>query len=94
MWICSLVVIVMANILPGDFDLLTLIASCIGVTSLVLAAKGNVWSQILWYHFLAIPLLGGNDHLSGNDDADGYSFMMSMVLSVGRKENGKSPFRL
>lgn len=37
---------------------------------------------------------GGNDHLSGNDDADGYSFMMSMVLSVGRKENGKSPFRL
>ena len=64
MWICSLVVIVMANILPGDFDLLTLIASCIGVTSLVLAAKGNVWSQILMiifsilYGILAIPLLG------------------------------------
>ena len=51
MWICSLVVIVMANILPGDFDLLTLIASCIGVTSLVLAAKGNVWSQILMIIF-------------------------------------------
>ena len=50
-WICSLVVIVMANILPGDFDLLTLIASCIGVTSLVLAAKGNVWSQILMIIF-------------------------------------------
>ena len=46
-----LVVIVMANILPGDFDLLTLIASCIGVTSLVLAAKGNVWSQILMIIF-------------------------------------------
>lgn len=51
MWICSLVVIVMANILPGDFDLLTLIASCIGVTSLVFAAKGNVWSQILMIIF-------------------------------------------
>ena len=51
MWICSLVVIVMANILPGDFDLLTLIASCIGVTSIVLAAKGNVWSQILMIIF-------------------------------------------
>lgn len=50
-WICSLVVIVMANILPGDFDLLTLIASCIGVTSLVFAAKGNVWSQILMIIF-------------------------------------------
>ena len=51
MWICSLIVIVMANIFPGDFDLLTLIASCIGVTSLVLAAKGNVWSQILMIIF-------------------------------------------
>lgn len=51
MWICSLVVIVMANILPGDIDMLTLIASCIGVTSLVFAAKGNVWSQILMIIF-------------------------------------------
>ena len=51
MWICSLVVIVMANILPGDFDLLTLIASCIGFRSIVLAAKGNVWSQILMIIF-------------------------------------------
>lgn len=51
MWICSLVVIVVANILPGDIDLLTLIASCIGVSSLVFAAKGNVWSQILMIIF-------------------------------------------
>lgn len=50
-WICSLVVIVTANVLPGDFDLLTLIASCIGVSSLVFAAKGNVWSQILMIIF-------------------------------------------
>lgn len=53
-----------------------------------------VWICSLVVIVMAIPLLGGNDHLSGNDDADGYSFMMSMVLSVGRKENGKSPFRL
>ena len=52
------------------------------------------WICSLVVIVMAIPLLGGNDHLSGNDDADGYSFMMSMVLSVGRKENGKSPFRL
>ena len=38
--------------------------------------------------FLGNSVTGGNDHLSGNDDADGYSFMMSKVLSVGRKENG------
>lgn len=53
-----------------------------------------MWICSLVVIVMAIPLLGGNDHLSGNDDADGYSFMMSMVLSVGRKENGKSPFRL
>lgn len=51
MWICSLVVIVMANVLSGDFDPLTLFAACIGVTSLIFAAKGNVWSQILMIIF-------------------------------------------
>lgn len=50
-WICSLSIIAVTNILIGDFDFLTLIASCIGVTSLILAAKGNVWSQILMIIF-------------------------------------------
>ncbi len=50
-WIGSLLIIVMSNILSGSFELLTLIASCIGVTSLILAAKGNVWSQILMIIF-------------------------------------------
>ncbi len=50
-WICSLLIITVANIFIGDFDFLILITSCIGVTSLILAAKGNVWSQILMVVF-------------------------------------------
>lgn len=50
-WIGSLLVIIMSNILSESFDLLTLIAACIGVTSLIFAAKGNVWSQILMIVF-------------------------------------------
>jgi len=50
-WICSLLIVAVTNIFIGDFDFLTLIASCIGVTSLILAAKGNVWSQILMIIF-------------------------------------------
>lgn len=46
-WIVSLMVVIASNILSGDFDLLTLLAALTGVTSLILAAKGNVWAQIL-----------------------------------------------
>lgn len=47
LWIASVSLIVVSNILSGDVDLLTLTATCIGVTSLVFAAMGNVWSPIL-----------------------------------------------
>lgn len=50
-WISSLLVIAVANVLSGNLDLLTLAASCIGATSLILAAKGNVWSQVLMTGF-------------------------------------------
>lgn len=50
-WIGSLLIIILSNVLSVSFDLLTLIASCIGVTSLIFAAKGNVWSQILMIIF-------------------------------------------
>lgn len=50
-WMCSLIIMIASNVLPGDFDVLTLIAACIGVTSLIFAAKGNVWSQILMIIF-------------------------------------------
>lgn len=47
----SIVVVSLSNIISGDIDMLTLIATWIGVTSLVLAAKGNVWAQILMIIF-------------------------------------------
>lgn len=50
-WICSLLIIAVANLLSGSFDLLTLVAACIGGTALIFAAKGNVWSQILMIVF-------------------------------------------
>lgn len=53
-WIVSVIVILVSNILPGNIDILTLIASIIGVTSLLFAAKGNVWAQILMIVFSII----------------------------------------
>lgn len=50
-WISSLLIIIMSNFLSEGFDPLTLVAACIGVTSLIFAAKGNVWSQILMIIF-------------------------------------------
>lgn len=47
LWIVSVSLIVASNIISGDVDLLTLTATCIGVTSLVFAAMGNVWSPVL-----------------------------------------------
>ena len=47
LWIGSLISVIISNILSHDVDLLTLVAACVGVTALIWAAKGNVWSQIL-----------------------------------------------
>lgn len=51
LWICSLAAVLISNILPGQLDILTLAAALIGVTSLIFAAKGNVWAQILMIVF-------------------------------------------
>lgn len=51
LWIGSLAAVVVSNILSQDVDWLTLMAAMIGVTSLVFAAKGNVWAQILMIIF-------------------------------------------
>lgn len=51
LWFGSLFVVIVSNILTGDIDFLTLIAACVGITSLIFAAKGNVWSQILMIVF-------------------------------------------
>ena len=47
LWLGSLFVITISNIISGEFDMLTLITTWIGITALIFAAKGNVWAQIL-----------------------------------------------
>ena len=49
--ICSILVIGISNLVTGNVNMLMLLAAWIGVNSLVLAAKGNVWAQILMVVF-------------------------------------------
>ncbi len=51
LWGISLAIVIVSNMMTSDFDILTLIAAMIGVTSLIFAAKGNVWAQILMVVF-------------------------------------------
>ncbi len=51
LWLASLLIIAVSNILSEEFNFLTLIAAWAGITSLIFAAKGNVWSQILMIVF-------------------------------------------
>ena len=51
LWMVSLCILVLSNLLSGNIDLLTLVAVCVGATSLIFAAKGNVWAQILMILF-------------------------------------------
>lgn len=50
-WLGSICIVCISNLLTTDFDLLTLVAALVGVTSLIFAAKGNVWAQILMVIF-------------------------------------------
>ena len=51
LWIGSLLIVIVSNMVKGHVDILTLIATCVGITSLIFAAKGNVWAQILMILF-------------------------------------------
>ena len=51
LWLGSAGAVLLANLCSGAPDGLTLCAALVGVTSLVLAAGGNVWSQILMILF-------------------------------------------
>ena len=51
LWIASLAVVIISNAVGKELDPLTLLAASICVTSLIFAAKGNVWSQILMIVF-------------------------------------------
>ena len=50
-WIGSLLIITISNMVSGDLDFLTLLAALVGVTSLIFVAKGNVWAQVLMVVF-------------------------------------------
>ena len=50
-WLVSFAVVTISNMVSGDVDILTLMATWIGVTALILTAKGNVWAQILMIVF-------------------------------------------
>lgn len=47
LWIISLAVVAVSNILAGKTDPITLSATLIGVTALIFVARGDVWGQIL-----------------------------------------------
>ncbi|MCH5304555.1 MAG: nicotinamide mononucleotide transporter, partial [Ruminococcus sp.] len=47
LWIISVITVTVSSVISKDFNFFTLIASLIGVTALILCAKGNVWGQIL-----------------------------------------------
>lgn len=49
--ICSMLIIGISNLVTGNVNMLMLLAAWIGVISLILAAKGNVWAQILMVVF-------------------------------------------
>lgn len=51
LWGASLFIVTISNVAAGDLDYLTLIATWVGITSLIFAAKGNAWAQILMIVF-------------------------------------------
>ncbi|MGN0180833.1 MAG: nicotinamide riboside transporter PnuC [Candidatus Ornithomonoglobus sp.] len=51
LWLGSLFIIAVSDILSGGINLLTLMSAWVGITSLIFAAKGNVWAQILMIVF-------------------------------------------
>lgn len=57
LWITSLIVVTASCFFSTDFNVLTLIASIIGVTALIFVAKGNVLGQILTVVFSVLYAL-------------------------------------
>lgn len=51
LWSVSLCIVTISNFAAGNPDFLTLAATWIGITSLIFAAKGNVWAQLLMIVF-------------------------------------------
>ena len=51
LWLASLAIVIISNLATTNIDFLTLISALVGVTSLIFAAKGNVWAQFLMIIF-------------------------------------------
>lgn len=51
LWSISMLIVTISNLVGGSFDVLTLAATWVGITSLIFAAKGNVWAQFLMVAF-------------------------------------------
>lgn len=51
LWGISIFIVTISNIATGNVDYLTLIATWVGITSLIFASKGNVLAQILMIVF-------------------------------------------
>lgn len=77
LWMGSVIAVILSFALSPERDILTLIASLIGATSLIFVAKGNVIGQFLgvafavFYgnYFFLFSLLRRDDHLSLHDGA-------------------------
>ena len=51
LWSISMLIVTVSNLVGGSFDVLTLAATWVGITSLIFAAKGNGWAQFLMVAF-------------------------------------------
>lgn len=51
LWGVSLLIVTSSNLAVGNVDPLTLVATWVGISSLIFAAKGNVWGQLLMIVF-------------------------------------------
>ena len=47
LWIFSLLAVTVASVLAPEIDIISLISSLIGVTSLIFIARGNVFGHVL-----------------------------------------------
>lgn len=87
LWCISVTLIVVSFLLFDRENYLTLIASFIGVTSLIFNAKGNPFGQFLmvifsilyWGYIFYVCLLWGDDNLLGNDSSNGCFYISFMV---------------
>ncbi len=54
LWLMSLTVVVISNLLTGQVDPVNLAGTCVGVTALIFIARGDVWGQILTIVFAVL----------------------------------------